>query len=98
MDANNSVPQAISHRQLITLMQTAAPDAPIVEGGAEKERNEELEGLLRSYGQVSQRLLQALQQNDGALARGRNPRQLMAMGALQAHVSMALQALSASQT
>ncbi|MCP9820098.1 hypothetical protein KBZ18_11430 [Synechococcus sp. Cruz-9H2] len=97
MDANNSVPQAISHRQLITLLQTATPDTPMVESGAEADRSDELEGLLRSYGQVSQRLLQALQQKNGALAKGRNPRQLMAIGALQAHVTMALQALTASQ-
>ncbi|CAK6695448.1 hypothetical protein I1E95_01545 [Synechococcus sp. CBW1107] len=97
MDANHPVPQAISHRQLITLLQSAAPDAPIIEGDADEERNDELEELLRSYGQVSQRLLQALQQRNGALARGRSPRQLMAIGALQAHVTMALQALSASQ-
>ena len=68
-----------------------------IEGDADEERNDELEELLRSYGQVSQRLLQALQQRNGALARGRSPRQLMAIGALQAHVTMALQALSASQ-
>jgi hypothetical protein len=97
MDATNPVPQAISHRQLITLLQTAVPDASMVEGGAEEDRSDELEELLRSYGQVSQRLLQALQQRNGALAMGRSPRQLMAIGALQAHVTMALQALTASQ-
>ncbi len=98
MDATNPDPQAISHRQLITLLQTAVPDASMVGGSAEEDRSDELEGLLRSYGQVSQRLLQALQQRDGALAKGRTPRQLMAIGALQAHVTMALQALTASQT
>lgn len=97
MDATNPVPQAISHRQLITLLQTAAPDASMVEGGAEEDRSDELEELLRSYGQVSKRLLQALQQRNGPLGKGRSPRQLMAIGALQAHVTMALQALTASQ-
>ncbi|MCP9800143.1 hypothetical protein [Synechococcus sp. RedBA-s] len=97
MDATNSVPHAISHRQLITLLQAAVPDASMVECGGEEDRSDELEELLRSYGLVSERLLQALQQRNGALAKGRSPRQLMAIGALQAHVAMALQALTASQ-
>jgi hypothetical protein len=98
MDATNPVPESISHRQLMTLLQTAVPDAVKVEAEAQGGRGQEFEALLRAYGQVSHRLLQELQKGDGSLAEGRSPRQLMAIGALQAHVHMALQALAASQS
>jgi hypothetical protein len=98
MDATNPVPESISHRQLTTLLQTAAPDAAIAEADHEADRSQEFEALLRAYGQVSHRLLQELQKGDESIAEGRSPRQLMAIGALQAHVHMALQALAASQS
>ncbi len=57
----------------------------------------ELEQLLAAYEQVGQRLLQQLSRQGTALAQQRHPQQLMALGALGAHIRMGLQALAASR-
>ncbi|MGB5134018.1 MAG: hypothetical protein WBN89_02465 [Prochlorococcaceae cyanobacterium] len=101
MDPIQPIPEAISHRQLTHLLQSAMADpaAAGVSGGdgAAAGSSPELEALLQAYGQVSVELLKAFEGAGGDLARGRNPRQLMAMGALRAHAHMALQALAASR-
>ncbi len=98
MEATNPVPEALSHRQLMALLQTAVPEAASPVADAEADGARPLEAVLRGYGEASQRLLEALeQQGERGLAQGRSPRQLMAIGALRAHVQLALQALAASQ-
>jgi hypothetical protein len=101
MDPVQPIPEAISHRQLVQLLQSAVAD-PAIAGSddgapAGAVRQRELEALLQAYGQLSVRLLKAFESAGDELGRGRTPRQLMAMGALRAHAQMALQALAASQ-
>jgi hypothetical protein len=100
MDPTQPVPEAISHRQLAHLLQSAVAE-PQAAGPAEPEagaeRSRELEALLQAYGQLSVRLLRSFEAAGDDLGRGRTPRQMMAMGALRAHAQMALQALAASQ-
>ena len=57
----------------------------------------QLQGLLEQYGQLSQRLLAELNAQAPALKQQRSARQLMALGALQAHLQMGLRALVASE-
>ncbi len=97
MDGPNPIPEAISHRQLTALLQSAVPEQAAPKVDADGDQKRELDALLHRYGSISQRLLQALQQGDSTMALGRSPRQLMVIGALQVHVQMALQALAASQ-
>ncbi len=99
MEPIQPIPDAISHRQLAQLLDSAAVESgtPEVNDGREAgaDRQRELEALLQAYGRLSVQLLKALEGNTQELARGRSPRQLMAMGALRAHAQMALQALNA---
>jgi hypothetical protein len=97
MEVHHPVPEAISHRQLTSLLRNAVAEAATAAEEVEGQRRSEVESALRAYGQVSQRLLKALEGSEAELGQGRSPRQLMAIGALQAHVRMALQALAASQ-
>ena len=95
MDAINPCPDAISFRALAALHQHA-----LVESGQEQRNGpalQELQGLLEQYGQLSQRLLAALNAQAPALKQQRSARQLMALGALQAHLHMGLRALAASE-
>ena len=98
MDAINPCPDAISFRALATLHQHALVEA---DGARQEQRNgpalQELQGLLEQYGQLSQRLLAALNAQAPALKPQRSARQLMALGALQAHLHMGLRALAASE-
>ena len=57
----------------------------------------ELEQLLGAYGQLGQRLLQQLARQGAALEQHRHPQQVMALGALAAHIRLGLQALAASR-
>ena len=57
----------------------------------------ELEQLLGAYGQLGQRLLQQLARQGTALEQHRHPQQMMALGALAAHIRLGLQALAASR-
>jgi hypothetical protein len=101
MDPTQPVPEAISHRQLAHLLRTAAAEPPAAAEHGEDldagERKRELDALLQAYGLLSVQLLKAFEGAGDELARGRSPRQVMAMGALRAHAHMALQALAASR-
>ena len=57
----------------------------------------ELEQLLSAYGQVGEQLLQQLARQGTALEQHRHPQQVMALGALAAHIRLGLQALAASR-
>jgi hypothetical protein len=57
----------------------------------------ELDQLLAAYGQLGQRLLQQLGRQGTALEQHRHPQQVMALGALGAHIRLGLQALAASR-
>ncbi len=56
-----------------------------------------LEQLLGAYEQLGQKLLQQFSRQGVALEQHRNPQQLMALGALGAHIRLGLQALAASR-
>lgn len=57
----------------------------------------ELEQLLGAYEQLGQRLLKQLGRQGSALEQHRHPQQVMALGALGAHIRLGLQALAASR-
>jgi len=57
----------------------------------------ELEQLLGAYEHLGQRLLMQLGRQGSALEQHRHPQQVMALGALGAHIRLGLQALAASR-
>lgn len=96
METPFSVPASISFRQLQAYAQTA-PVEPCSQLNSVDAQAAALEAALEAWSRSSQELLQRLQQNGPALAQGRSPRQVMALGALQAHVAMGMQALAHSR-
>jgi hypothetical protein len=95
-----SFPSSISYRQLADwLRQAPAESEPLQENAeapAEATADESLEALFSNWARSSRELFEVLQRGGSPLSRGRSPRQLMALGALQAHLAMALQAHAAS--
>lgn len=86
----SAVPASVSYRQLQAWLSAA-------DGAAHRQpADQPLEQLIADWTLSSQRLLAGLRQAGPAVAAGRSPRQLMALGALQAHLAMALQAGTAS--
>jgi len=87
------VPDAISYQRLRRHLTHASPD-PV----PPPAHDPTLDELLRRYAEVSQELLRQLQAvQQGADAGRSGDRQLMALGALGAHVQMGLMALRACQ-
>ncbi len=92
------IPASVSFRQLANLLQQAPGEAdrslsPVPGASAEREA---LEHLLAEWSRCGQQLLAALGNGGPAITAGRSPRQLMALGALQAHLALALQAQAAA--
>ena len=96
MEEPLAIPASISYRQLQTLAQSAPADMTPSRASTGSE-TAALDSALEAWSRASQQLLQTLQQTGPAVAEGRAPRQLMALGALQAHVAMGLQALASSR-
>jgi len=86
------IPAAISYQTLKQLL----PTAPRVEAEAETELPS-LQEALGNYAAASKLLLQELRAQNSLVSNHFSQNQLMALGALSAHVQMALQALKASQ-
>ncbi len=92
------VPESISHKKLKKLFSHAKKDfnenadnnIPSTE---EKER---LEKLLFTWSSASKELLKALREESSSLSEFKGPNSLLALGAMEAHINMALQALKAS--
>jgi hypothetical protein len=106
MDRPDSVPQAVSFRQLEQWRQQAAEPpgssgalraAETAPGAPGADPAAALEQLLGQYEQLTQDVLRELSRQAGSLHRQRTGEQLMALGALSAHLRLALQALAASR-
>jgi hypothetical protein len=84
MEEPLAIPASISYRQLQALAQSAPADAAPLDGTSGCEPTA-LDSALEAWSLASQQLLATLQQAGPAL------------GALQAHVAMGLQALASSR-
>lgn len=104
MERPDPVPHAVSFRQLERWRHQAAQmpkpgDTPATEAPAtaSPQHGPELEPLLSQYEQLSQALLRELSRQANHLRQQRSGEQLMALGALGAHLRLSLQALAASR-
>ena len=93
------LPDAISHRQLAELLPSALKDRPLraTEPAAATSAQEPVEALLERWTSLSLELLETIRRQDPSLIQGRKPHQLMALGALHAHLAMAMRARAASR-
>ena len=100
MDSNNFSQNAISHKELNDFLIKAQKDISsfdTTENNQIKE-NQEFNDLIKTWTETSQKILLIMNKKEKVLTENRNPRSLMAFGAMGAHINMALQALKATES
>ena len=102
MNESTPLPSAISHKELPALLSAAKKDAlPPQKHDQVEEQSEdqkEFENLLLNWSSLSKELLKTLKKKQPDVFEGRNTKSLMALGALEAHLFLAIQAQEASES
>ena len=99
MKNNNLSPNAISHKDLNALLTKAKKEISTIEtaGNDEIIENQDFNDLITDWEKISQKILLSLNKKDKVLTKNRNPKSLLAFGAMGAHINMALQVLKATE-
>ena len=63
----------------------------------QKKEDQEFHDLIKTWTETSLKILLILNKEQKVLTENRNPKSLMAFGAMGAHINMALQALKATE-
>tara|TARA_Y100001970_G_scaffold282835_1_gene396647 strand:+ start:6202 stop:6507 length:306 start_codon:yes stop_codon:yes gene_type:complete len=95
----NQLPSSISHKQLKKLLLKATKnlDAINFDNCEILSEKEEFENLLKSWANKSKEIVDVLNKKNHSILEERHQKSSMALGALEAHLSMALHAYKASQ-
>ena len=97
MSESNNLPQAISHKKLTYLMLNAqkelhASDETINIGDLEKI---EFDELINNWEAATKDVIKTISKRNKNLLKDKSSNSLMALGAMEVHLNMALQALNA---
>ena len=97
MSESNNLPQAISHKKLSYLMLMAQKDSHFSDEIAEIESPEkrEFDDLITNWEKSTKKLIKDLSKRKENLLKDKSPNSLIALGAMEVHLNMALQALNA---
>ena len=93
-----SIPNAISHRQLNSLLSTSNKENLSKKDSIEYEKltNQcEFKELLSKWSESSIKILELLQEEHNLICSDLSSKQTMSLGALQVHLNMAMQAKAA---
>ena len=95
---NNQFSQdSISHKELQRFLKLAKKDITPIDFSDKIKEDEDFSDLIQSWTETSKKLLQKLGSKDKFLSKNKNSKTLMALGAMGAHITMALQALKATE-
>ena len=97
MSESNNLPQAISHKKLSYLMLKAHKDSHFSDELAEIDNPEkrELEELINHWEATTKKVIKEISTRKDNLLKDKSPNSLIALGAMEVHLNMALQALNA---
>ncbi len=96
MSESNNLPQAISHKKLSYLMLKAQKDSHSDElAGIESPEKREFEELINTWEASTKKVVHELSKRKENLLKDKSPNSLIALGAMEVHINMALQALNA---
>ena len=99
MSNNQFSPNAISHKELNTLLTKAKKEifSSETSGNHDIDKNQEFNDLIKEWANLSKNILLTLNKRDQISTKNRNSKTLIAFGAMGAHINMALQALNATE-
>ena len=100
MNNNQFSQNAISHKELNDFFIKANKDISSINTSENNQikENQEFNNLIKTWTETSRKLLLMMNREQKILTKNRNPRSLMAYGAMGAHINMALQALKATES
>ena len=97
MSESNNLPQAISHKKLSYLMLNAQKEVNFPDNGENIDSLEkrEFNELIHKWEKVTKDVIKTISKRDKNLLREKSSNSLIALGAMEVHLNMALQALNA---
>ena len=97
MSESNNLPQAISHKKLTYLMLNAQKDlnASDDKKNTESLEKQEFDELINNWETVTKDFIKTISKRNKNLLKNKSSNSLIALGAMEVHLNMALQALNA---
>ena len=97
MSESNNLPQAISHKKLTYLMLNAQKDlnASDDKKNTESLEKQEFDELINNWEIVTKNVIKTISKRNKNLLKNKSSNSLIALGAMEVHLNMALQALNA---
>ena len=99
LNNNHFSPNAISHKELNALLNKAKKEFSATHNyeNHETKNIQDFNDLIADWTKTSHKILLMLNKKDQVHVKNKNPKSLMAFGAMGAHINMALQALKATE-
>ena len=100
MNQNQFSKNAISHRELKDFLIKAKKDISSYNSSEESQikGNQEFNDLVKTWTETSEEILLMMNKEHKVLTENKNPKSLLAFGAMGAHINMALLALKATES
>ena len=97
MSDSDNLPQAISHKKLNYLMLNAQKDINSSDNikGIDSQEKQEFDELINKWELATKDLIKSISKRNKNLFKDKSSNSLIALGALEVHLNMALQALNA---
>jgi len=97
MSESNNLPQAISHKKLTYLMLNAQKDlnASDDKKNTESLEKQEFDELINNWEILTKDVIKTISKRNKNLLKDKSSNSLIALGAMEVHLNMALQALNA---
>ena len=97
MSESNNLPQSISHKKLTFLMLNAQKDlnASDDKKNTESLEKQEFDELINNWDIVTKDVIKTISKRNKNLLKNKSSNSLIALGAMEVHLNMALQALNA---
>ena len=99
MSESNNLPQAISHKKLSYLMHKAQKDVSFSDdlGNIDDSEKKEFNELINNWENITKDLIKTISKRNKNLLNDKSSNSLIALGAMEVHLNMALQALNVFQ-
>ena len=97
MSESNNLPQSISHKKLSYLMLNAQKDVSFSDdlGNIDDTEKREFNDLISNWEKITKDVIKTISKRNKNLLNDKSSNSLIALGAMEVHLNMALQALNA---